>query len=150
MPRSRQAKHNAKKRAWRRAQRLCRDCGAPSLSYRCKACNEKRRAYAKNGPRPGVQAGCRIMISEFQFEGRTIRLQPAKSFPVRKQDGQLVVGGTDQFESVRIEATDRALLYEALVTDIMPFLWKVYALADDEALSERALAIKRDLLKRTR
>ena len=60
------------------------------------------------------------------------------------------VDGVDLYASVLLSENTIVEIYEELLEEILPYLWRVYALNDDINLSREARNLKRDLLRRAK
>ena len=58
--------------------------------------------------------------------------------------------GEDLYASVFVHAPDITTAIDELRTDVLPFLWRQYALEDDARLSHGARELKADLRRRAR
>ncbi|MYE00719.1 MAG: hypothetical protein F4Y03_05485 [Alphaproteobacteria bacterium] len=93
--------------------------------------------------------GVAVEIKDFPFDGGTIQLDPALKFFANLQDDGWEVWGEDLYASVLTRAPDPRGVVDELRTEILPFLWLEYALADDATLDQGAKALKADLRGRT-
>ncbi len=91
-----------------------------------------------------------IPFDEFPFNGEVVRLDPPLEFSVVRNDreGAWEVFGEGLYASVFVYATDVRSAIDELKTDVLPFLWRQYALKDDTRLSRRARELKADLRRR--
>ena len=93
-----------------------------------------------------------IAIQDFPLGDESIQLDPPLMLPILQnpQDSTWEACGEDLYASVFVSAPDVASAIDELRTDVLPFLWRQYALEDDASLSQRARELKADLLRRVR
>ena len=91
-----------------------------------------------------------IKADAFKFDKKLINLNPPLEFSARfnREVSLWELEGVDLYASVLLSANSIVEIYEELVEEILPFLWRVYALNDDVNLSHEAKSLKFDLLRR--
>ena len=92
-----------------------------------------------------------IRVDAFKFDKKLINLNPPLKFSARfnREVSFWELEGVDLYASVLLSANSIVEIYQELVEEILPFLWRVYALNDDVNLSREARSLKLDLLRRT-
>ena len=93
-----------------------------------------------------------VPVNRFSFNGESVRLNPPLEFSVvlNHRDGTWELHGNNLYASVFVSASDIAGAIDELRTDVLPFLWRQYALEDDARLSPDAKQLKADLRRRVR
>ena len=92
-----------------------------------------------------------IRVDAFKFDKKLINLNPPLEFSAcfNREVSLWELEGVDLYASVLLSANSIVKIYQELVEEILPFLWRVYALNDDVNLSREARSLKLDLLRRT-
>ena len=93
-----------------------------------------------------------IVIDWFPFDGGIVRLAPPLTFPIAQtpQDDAWEVYGEGLYASVFVNAPSLTIAIDELRGDVLPFLWRQYALEDDSHLSQGARELKSDIRRRER
>ncbi len=91
-----------------------------------------------------------IKVDAFKFDKKLINLNPPLEFSARfnREVSLWELEGVGLYASVLLSANSIVEIYEELVEEILPFLWRVYVLNDDVNLSHEAKSLKFDLLRR--
>lgn len=92
-----------------------------------------------------------IKIDAFRFNNTWISLEPPLEFIARfnHEVSLWEVDGEDLYASVLVSANTILEMHEELREEMLPYLWRVYALDDDINLSREARNLKNDLLRRS-
>ena len=91
-----------------------------------------------------------VKVHDFFFDTESVHFDPALEFDCVEHDDSCEIYGNDLYGSVYVHACDKEKAVIELHEDVMPFLWRQYAIEDDMFLSLNAKKLKNDLLSKVK